>query len=93
MASAIFPRIIRSAGGPFFLERFRRIPWDSEAAKVHAVVRHLLLSTGQPIGAMEAMIASHAIAMGITLVTNDTRHFARLAPPLRIVNWVDSAPE
>ena len=74
---------------PAFLERFRCIPWDSEAAKVHAVVRHLLISTGRPIGEMDTMIASHAIAMGITLVTHNTKHFLRLSPPLRLETWVD----
>lgn len=76
---------------PAFLERFRRIPWDSEAATVHAVIRHRLLSAGQPIGEMDTMIAAHAISMGITLVTNNTKHFERLSPPLRMEEWVDPA--
>lgn len=78
---------------PAFLERIRRMPWDSDAASVHAVVRNLLISTGQPIGEMDTMIAAHAIAMGIPLVTHNTAHFARLVPILRIEDWVDSAPD
>ncbi|MGN6031186.1 MAG: type II toxin-antitoxin system VapC family toxin [Thermomicrobiales bacterium] len=72
---------------PAFMERFRRIPWDSDAATVHAVIRYRLLSAGQPIGEMDTMIAAHALAMNITLVTNNTKHFERLSPPLRLENW------
>ncbi|MGN6484951.1 MAG: type II toxin-antitoxin system VapC family toxin [Thermomicrobiales bacterium] len=71
---------------PVFMERFRRIPWDSDAATVHAVIRYRLLSAGQPIGEMDTMIAAHA--MNITLVTNNTKHVERLSPPLRLENWV-----
>lgn len=37
------------------------------------------------------MIAAHAISLGAILVTNNTRHFGRLAPMLTIENWVDDA--
>jgi tRNA(fMet)-specific endonuclease VapC len=35
------------------------------------------------------MIAAHAIALDATLVTNNTRHFNRIGPPLRIENWLE----
>ena len=43
-----------------------------------------------PTGALpDMMIAAHALATGAVLVTNNTRHFARLAPPLEIADWGD----
>ncbi len=34
------------------------------------------------------MIAAHAIAIGATLVTNNTKHFGRIGEPLRLDNWL-----
>jgi tRNA(fMet)-specific endonuclease VapC len=62
--------------------------WDSEVAQVHANLRHYLISSGQIIGEMDTMIAAHAISLEATLVTNNTRHFERVSPPLRLENWV-----
>jgi len=73
---------------PRFLESIHCLSWDSAAAEVHASLHHRLVSTGQIIGEMDTMIAAHAIALGATLVTNNTRHFARISPPLRLENWV-----
>jgi tRNA(fMet)-specific endonuclease VapC len=33
------------------------------------------------------MIAVHSLSAGAVLVTNDTRHYARIEAPLAIVNW------
>ena len=40
------------------------------------------------------MIATHALTLGATLVTNNTRHFARISPPLLLENWAipDGSP-
>jgi len=67
-------------------------PWDGDAAEVHASMRHHLISTGRTIGEMDMMIAAHAMSLGATLVTNNTRHFARLSPSLMIENWVADTP-
>jgi tRNA(fMet)-specific endonuclease VapC len=37
---------------------------------------------------LDLMIAAHAIVLGAVLVTNNTRHYARLAPALTLENWV-----
>lgn len=39
------------------------------------------------IGPYDMMIAAHAIALGSTLVTDNTREFQRI-PKLRIENWL-----
>jgi tRNA(fMet)-specific endonuclease VapC len=69
-----------------FLDEMPLQPWDSDAAEVHARIRHRLITSGQTIGEMDTMIAAHAISLGTVLVTNNTRHFGRL-PELRLENW------
>ena len=72
-----------------FLERVSVIPWDASAAEVHARIRYRLDRAGQTIGVMDQMIAAHAIALGLILVTNNIKHHSRLEPELTIENWVE----
>jgi tRNA(fMet)-specific endonuclease VapC len=68
--------------------RLVRVPaWDVAAADHYADIRHALASAGQPIGELDMMIAAHALALDAVLVTNNMRHFARVAAPLVTVNW------
>ena len=46
-----------------------------------------LQKRGTPIGAMDLLIASHALFIDTVLVTNNTREFERV-PDLRIENWL-----
>jgi len=62
------------------------VPFDAEAAHLYGEIRATLERTGTPIGAMDLLIAAHALALGIPLVTNNTREFARI-PELNIINW------
>lgn len=71
-----------------FLENMRILPWGEEAAGVHADIRYRLVSGGIMIGAMDMMIAAHAIALDAVLVTNNVRHYSRLSPILKLENWV-----
>mgnify|MGYP005806052455 CR=1 FL=1 len=60
---------------------------DSEAVedgKIWAYLQRL----GKPIGTMDMLIAGHARAEGLTLVTNNVREFERV-PELRIENWAE----
>lgn len=45
-----------------------------------------LQRAGTPIGAMDLQIAAHALQRGCTLVTNNTREFARI-PGLPLEDW------
>lgn len=63
------------------------LAWAASAADQYAEVHHYLVSTGRPIGEKDEMIASHALAIDATLVTNNTRHFERVRPQLRLENW------
>ncbi len=70
-----------------FLKIVRTLPWEADAADWYAEIRHQLVSTGQPIGEMDMMIAAHALSAGAVLVTNNSRHYERIAAPLILANW------
>lgn len=71
----------------FILRSVRTMPWENDAADFYAEIRHQLVSAGQPIGELDMMIAAHALATGAVLVTNNTRHYERIAQPLTQENW------
>ncbi len=70
-----------------FLRIVRTLPWDADAADHYAAIRHQLVTAGQPIGEFDMMIAAHSLSVGAVLVTNNTRHYARIEAPLAMVNW------
>lgn len=70
-----------------FLKIVRTLPWDADAADWYADIRHHLVSTGQPIGELDMMIAAHALSAGAVLVTNNSRHYERINAPLILANW------
>jgi tRNA(fMet)-specific endonuclease VapC len=72
-----------------FLQLVRVLAWDAEAADYYADIRHQLTSAGLVIGELDMMIASHSLAAGAVLVTNNTRHYERIEAPLTIINWTD----
>jgi tRNA(fMet)-specific endonuclease VapC len=65
------------------------VSWGKEAADHYAVIRHRLTVSGQIIGDPDIMIASHALAIGAVLVTNNIRHFERISVLASLVleNW------
>ncbi|MGA2619782.1 MAG: PIN domain-containing protein [Thermoguttaceae bacterium] len=50
-------------------------------------LRHEWEAKGQTIGAMDMLIAAHALALNAALVTNNDAYFSRVAG-LRVVNWL-----
>lgn len=60
------------------------LPFDREAARCHADIRHAVRA--QPIGERDLVIASVAVANGLTLVTGNVREFSRI-PDLKIEDW------
>ncbi|MBK8536527.1 MAG: PIN domain-containing protein [Candidatus Competibacteraceae bacterium] len=70
-----------------FLKIVRVLPWDADAADFYADIRYQLVTTGQPIGEMDMMIAAHSLSAGAVLVTNNIRHYQRIVAPLILVNW------
>ena len=71
-----------------FLDRIAVMPWDTAAADHFARLRAALERGGTPIGVMDTMIAGHALALKATLVTNNLKHFQKVAA-LRVENWAE----
>jgi tRNA(fMet)-specific endonuclease VapC len=71
-----------------FITPLEVISFDEEAAHAYGDIRANLGKAGTPVGAMDMLIAAHAVSLGIPLVTNNTREFARI-PTLNIIDWKD----
>ena len=63
------------------------VSFDEEAARTYGDIRATLEKAGTPIGAMDMLIAAHAVSLGIPLVTNNPREFVRIST-LNIVDWI-----
>ena len=61
------------------------VPFDGPAARAYGPVR--LATRERRRDALDKLIAAHAIALDVTLVTNNTADFADY-PGLRLENWV-----
>lgn len=70
-----------------FLEYLEVLPWPSEAGPMYGRIRAHLKISGTPIGAMDLLIASHALFLGAVLVTDNIREFGRV-PDLKVENWL-----
>ena len=70
-----------------FLAPLDVMPFDDRAFWIYGDLRATLEQRGQPIGAMDTLIAAHALALDAILVTNNTREFGRVNG-LRLENWV-----
>lgn len=62
------------------------LQFDADAARAAARIRAVLESQGQMIGPYDVLLAGHAIATGLMLVTDNTAEFARV-PGIRLENW------
>ena len=58
----------------------------ADCAFHYGSARGALEKAGQPVGPLDTLIAAHALALGATLVTNNTREFSRV-PGLKSENW------
>ena len=75
------------------LERLRELvnllpalPLPESAAESYGVIRAGLKTRGELIGNNDLWIAAHALAAGLTLVTNNVREFRRVRR-LNVENW------
>lgn len=63
-----------------FLLDFHVQPFDAAAAAFYGNLRAV------PIGPLDNLIAAHAVSLGATLVTHNTREFSRV-PGLQLADW------
>lgn len=54
-------------------------PFDAAAAEELGRVGAGLAKSGTPIGHYDALIAAHALSLGVTLVTHNAKHFGRVS--------------
>ena len=69
-----------------FLTPLSILPFDDAAAWAYGDLRADLERRGTPIGALDTLIAAHALGQPARLVTNNTREFERMGG-LRVENW------
>ena len=69
------------------LSSLRVIEFDRGAAERAAVVRAQLELAGTPIGPCDTLLAGHALAQGLLLVTANVGEFSRVAG-LSVENWL-----
>ncbi len=69
-----------------FLLPLEVLAFGQEAAASYGRVRAALEKAGTPIGPLDTLIAAHAVSVGVTLVTNNTREFQRV-PDLEVEDW------
>jgi tRNA(fMet)-specific endonuclease VapC len=70
-----------------FLSPLVVLDYDLGAARKYGELRAYLEQQGTPIGPLDQQIAAHALALDVTLVTNNVREFERV-PGLRLENWI-----
>jgi len=67
------------------LLRVDTLPWDNSVTKIYGTLRANLENTGNLLAPLDLLIAAHALATDIVLVTND-QAFYRI-PNLAIEDW------
>ena len=70
-----------------FVESVEAIAFDQRAVTHFGTVATALARRGAPIGTFDTLMAAHALSRGLTFVTNNTQHFARVVG-LKTENWL-----
>lgn len=63
------------------------VPLETPADKAYGLIRTRLEKSGRPIGANDLLIASQALALGYTLVSDNESEFSRVED-LEHENWL-----
>lgn len=71
-----------------FLQYVPVLDWPEYAGRHYGKIRAYLKKMGTPIGANDMLIASHALALDATLVSDNSREFLRV-PGLKLENWIE----
>lgn len=87
---ALKPMATRIAAQLDILLRYLHVaPLNTDTCLHYGRIRSALQVKGTPIGPNDLWIAAHALALGLTLVTNNTREFKRVSG-LKLENWMHS---
>lgn len=69
-----------------FLVPLEVVAFEPAMTLPYAQIRGDLERSGMPIGAMDLLIAAHALSLGLTLATHNRKEFDRVGG-LKIENW------
>ncbi|NOS89506.1 MAG: PIN domain-containing protein [Methylococcaceae bacterium] len=69
-----------------FLDALTIVQFDKQSADIFAQTKARLQKEGNSVADMDLLIASICLANNLTLVTNNTRHFEKIAD-LPLENW------
>jgi len=61
--------------------------WPFDACRIYGRLRAELQKKGTPVGAMDLLIAAHAVLLDAVLVTSNKKEFQRI-PNLKIEDWL-----
>ena len=64
------------------------LDFNTAAAECYGKIRAELEKQGTPIGALDMLIAGHALSLNYTVVTNNMKEFSRVQN-LKLENWVE----
>jgi len=70
-----------------FLRFVSVLDWPADAARIYGDLRAHLERAGRVIGAMDMLIAAHALHERATLITDNLAEFRRV-PELKLENWI-----
>lgn len=74
-----------------FLLRVRVLPWDGDTATIYGDLRASCAASGITLGALDMMIASHAVAAKAVLVTHDKAFSLVPGGVLAVEDWIGRA--
>ena len=70
-----------------FLQYFPVLDWPGDAATLYGQVRAELQTSGKQIGALDLLIAVHALSLKATVITDNEKDFRRVRR-LKVENWL-----
>jgi len=69
-----------------FIKDIEILPFDRAASDEFGVIAAALARKGRPIGVLDSLVAAHALSLGLTVVTNNVKHFRRVSK-LAVESW------
>jgi len=68
-------------------ERFTILPLDTHG-EIYGRIKYTLRKIGKPVDEFDMVIAAHALAEGLTVVTDNIKHFENM-PDVKVENWLE----
>ena len=70
------------------LEYFTVLPLETKG-EIYGRIKSALWKKGKPVDEFDMVIAGHAISEGLTIVTDNIKHFENM-PDVKVENWMNS---